>query len=151
MAGGTVSSGISSYSGVVTATGTAEETTFADRYGYVSVSNTGTTVLYATANGVAPTATGAGSGVAVPPGQTVVVANGLALWFQSSKVINAGTTQYPTGGGSGASSTTTTANGQPGNTQPYMSSLQGKVANPGTAVYIIGTATTSTYTINGAG
>jgi hypothetical protein len=149
MAGGTVSSGTSSYSGVVTATGTAEETTFADRYGYVSVTNTGTTILYATANGVAPTASGAGSGIAVVPGATQVIANGLPTWFQSSTVIPAGSVIYPDG--SGTPQNNTTKNGQPGKVQPFMSSLAGKVANPGTAVYILGTATTSTYTINGAG
>lgn len=153
MAGGTVSSGTSSFSGSITTTGTAEETTFADRYGYVSVANTGSSVIYATANGVAPAAApGAGSGVGIPPGTTALLSNGLPLWFQSSKVILAGSAQIPLGGGSyeSTSTTVTSTPANPGHEKPFMSAGAGQMANPGTAVFIVGTAA-GTYTINGAG
>lgn len=149
MAGGT-NVAVSTYSGTISAAGTAEVTTFTARYGYVVVENTGTTGnLYVTADGTTPTGSGAGSGVAVTPGQSVVIANGVPLWTQVSTVIPAGKVIYPTGGGT--PQTNTTANGQPGEVQPFQSSLQGKVANPGTTVSVLSPVGTPTYTISGTG
>lgn len=149
MAGGTVASGISIYSSTFTAAGTAEATTFADRYGYVVVTNTSTTgEIYATTNGSAASAT---NGLPVGPGQSVVIANGLALWFPSSTVLRAGKLIYPDG--SGTPQTNTTKNGQPGEVQPFQSSLQGQVANPGTNVSLWTAASggATSYTISGTG
>jgi hypothetical protein len=145
MAGGSVSSGVSTYSNTLAAA-TVDTVTFADRYGYVLVENTGTGTINVTADGSTPASSGAGSGVAVAAGTSVVIANGLKLWNQVSNVTIAGTTQYPTGSGV----TTATPNGQPGGTQPYMSSLAGKAANPGTTVKLISAGTPS-YTVSGTG
>jgi hypothetical protein len=148
MATYSVATSVSTYSNTLTAS-TADVVTFADRAGYVTVTNTGATLMYARADGVTAVAAAEGT-VPVMPGATVLLANGQAIWHQSSNVIPAGTTQYPTGGGSGASATSTTADGQPGNTQPYMSSLAGQATNPGTKVSLISTAA-DTYTIALAG
>ena len=145
MAGGTVPSGTSTYTGSLTATSTAESTTFADRYGYVVVKNLGTSPMWATADGSTPTGSAAdssgGAGVAIPGGATEVLANGLDLWFQSSKVIPAGVNQF---GGN-----TTPNPGAPGMVQSQ-TSLAGQMSNPGTKVTVIGTASTE-YSIEGTG
>jgi hypothetical protein len=155
MAGGTVSSGTSVYSSTFTAAGTAEATTFADRYGYVVVTNTSTSgEIYATANGSTASAT---NGIPVGPGLSVVIANGLALWFQSSRVIAAGVEKIPTGGGSFSevqtSTTVTTNPAQPGRVVPMMGSLAGQAANPGTNVSLWTAASggATSYTISGTG
>lgn len=153
MAGGTVSSGTSTYTGTVTTAGTAETTTFADRYGYVLIQNSGTNPIWVTADGSAPTGSGAGSGVEVPAGESAVLANGLALWYQSSKVITAGTAQIPQGSGFyvSTSSTVTSTPGNPGHENPFMSSGAGQMTNPGTKVEVIAPTGTPTYTISGTG
>lgn len=126
---------------------TVDTVTFADRYRYVLINvAAGTNAISVTTDGTTPTVTGVGSGVTVGANEMIVVANGQQSWYQSQKVIKAGTVQYPTGGGA----TQTTPNGQPGEVQPYMSSLGGQVANPGTVVKLISSGT-PTYTISGAG
>lgn len=160
MAGGTVSSGTSTYSSTFAAAGTAEATTFADRYGYVLVVNTSTTgEIYATANGTVASAT---NGVPVGPGQSVLLANGLKLWYQSSNVLISGAPKIPTGGGSNSevatSTTQTTSPAQPGREVPMMSSAAGNIpagsyANPGTNVslWTASSGGATSYTISGTG
>lgn len=146
MAGGTVPSGTSTYTGTITTGATAEATTFADRFGYVLVQNTGSAVLYVTADGSTPlgaTDTTGGSGLAIAPGGQEVLANGLPLWYQSSKVIPLGANQF--GGGNTASSPSS-----PGMIQSQRS-LEGGMANPGTKVTVIGATAAQTYTISGTG
>jgi hypothetical protein len=146
MAGGTIPSGISTYTGSITTGATAEATVFADRFGYVLVQNTGSAVLYVTADGSAPLgatdATG-GSGVAVQPGGQSVLANGLPLWYPSSKVIPLGANQF--GGGN-----TSDSAASPGMVQSQRS-LAGQMANPGTKVTVLGATAAQTYTISGTG
>lgn len=127
---------------------TADTVNFADRYNYVAITNEGTVAIFATTNGVAATTAGGGGVATIAPSETVVIANQLPYWDQSSKVIPAGAVAYPTGGGT--FSTTTTPNGQPGSVQPYMSSLAGQASNPGTHISLISTGT-PTYTVAAAG
>lgn len=146
MAGGTVPNGTSTYTGSITTGATAEATTFADRFGYVLVQNTGTAVLYVTADGSTPLGasdTTGGSGVAVLPGGQSVLANGLPLWYPSSKVIPLGSNQF--GNGNTASSPSS-----PGMVQSQRS-LAGQMANPGTKVSVLGATAAQTYTISGTG
>lgn len=155
MAGGTVPSGVSVYSSTFATPGTAEATTFADRFGYVVVTNTGTTgEIYATANGAV--ATGA-DGLAIGPGASAVIANGSQIWYQSSRVIAAGVQGIPTGGGSNSEINTSTTVGtnpaQPGRIHPMMGALLGVVANDGTSVSVWTAASggATSYTIAGNG
>ena len=146
MAGGTIPSGTSTYTGSITTGATAEVTTFADRFGYVLVQNTGTAVLYVTTDGSTPlgaTDTTGGSGIAVQPGGQSVLANGLPLWYQSSKVIPLGVNQF--GGGNTSDSAPS-----PGMVQSQRS-LAGQMANPGTKVTVLGATAAQTYTISGTG
>ena len=154
MSGGTVAHGQSSYEGAITTASTAETTTFADRYGYVAVTNAGASgVLYVTADGSTPTGSGAGTQVAVAPGQTKVVANGLPLWYQSSNVTPAGTSEIPFGNGavSAASSSVTSTPAQPGETLPYMASGRGQVSNPGTKIIVMSSTASLPYSLEGTG
>ena len=90
-----VPSGTFTFSGTLAAS-TPDSVTFADRAGFVALTNTGTAVLYARADG--QTATIAGNGcVAVMPGETGLVGNGEPLWYQSADVIPQGANQF--GGG----------------------------------------------------
>lgn len=143
MAGGTVPSGVSTYTGAVTTGATAEVTTFADRYGYVLVENNSTAILFVTADGSTPTGAGAGSGIAVPAGGQAVLANGLPIWYQSSKVIPQGAHLF--GNGNTADSATS-----PGEVTP-MASLAGQQANPGTKVSVLGGTAAQSYTLAGTG
>lgn len=127
---------------------TVDTVTFADRYRYVLINESGGAgTIFVTTDGSTPAVTGIGSGVSVGANEMIVVANGQPSWYQSQKVIRAGTVQYPTGGGI----TTTISNGQPGEVQPYQSSLGGQAANPGTVVKLVTPATGVSYTISGAG
>jgi hypothetical protein len=119
----------------------ADTVTFADRAGYVSITNSGTTVLYARADGTAATVAGQGC-LAVLPGTTSVLANGEPLWYQSSKVIVKGVNQFGDGN-------TATSPASPGMVTP-MESLAGQMVNPGTVVSIISSAA-DTYTLALAG
>jgi hypothetical protein len=81
----TVPSGTYTYSQTLTAN-TADTVTFGVRANYVSLTNTGDTVLYARADGQDATVAGAGC-IAVLPGQETVIANGLPIWHQSANVL----------------------------------------------------------------
>lgn len=77
----TVPASESSYSG--TSTSAATSVHFADRYQFVNVVNTGSTTLYVTGDGSTPTDSGAGTAVAVMPGDSALISNGLPIWHQS--------------------------------------------------------------------
>jgi hypothetical protein len=124
----TVPNGQSSYVGT-----TGGSVTFADRYGYVAVTNTGTVPIYVTADGSTPETSGAGNAIVVMPNATEVIANGLPLWFPSSRVIPQGSNLF--GGGNTASSPSS-----PGAVTP-MESIAGQMANPGTNITVAGTVT----------
>jgi hypothetical protein len=115
----------------------ADNVTFADRVGFVSIVNTGATVLYARSDGTAATVGGQGC-IAVAVGSTAVLANSGIYWNQSSKVIPQSANQF--GGGNTASSPSS-----PGIVTP-MESLRGQMANPGTVVSIISSGADS-YTL----
>jgi hypothetical protein len=145
MSGGTLPAGTSTYSSTIAAAGTAEATTFADRYGYVVVQNTSATagqILYVRADSTAATVGGQGC-LAVPAGGQVIIANGLLLWYQSSKVIQKGSNQF--GGGNTADSPSS-----PGMIQSQ-DSLAGQMANPGTTVSVISSTLSLPYTLAGTG
>lgn len=145
MAGGTVPTGQSTWSGTLAAS-TVDTVQFADRGRYALVENTGSGVIYASGDGTTPATAGAGTSIAINAGTSALLANGNASWYQSSKVIPAGTTQYPNGGGTYQ----TTPNGQPGQVVPFMSSGVGKASNPGMTVKLVSSGTpTYTVTLNG--
>lgn len=124
MATYTVPSGTYAYSQTLTA-GTADTVEFGVRANYVSLANTGDTVMYARADGQPATVAGEGC-IAVLPGREAVIANGLPIWHQSARVLVQGDDN---------------ANGQ---------SKAGQTANPGTQVSLISSAAES-YTIAFAG
>lgn len=160
MAGGTIGAGANpTYTGTVTTGGTAEQTTFADRYGYVNITNDGSTIMYATTNGT--TAAAGGSGVyAINPGTNLTIANQLPYWDQSSSVLLPGVEKIPTGGGTFSETTTSptvlTSPSNPGRVHPMMGSMMGNIGgsgyvNPGVKVSIFSATTSAPYTIVGAG
>jgi hypothetical protein len=155
MAGSTLAAGVLSYSSTIAVASTTETVTFVERYNYVAVTNDGTTnAIYVNTAGGTVTDTGnQTNAVTVPPGATVVIANQLPLWFQSSKVIPAGSAQIPQGAGAATVSPSTTVLStvfNPGETQPYMSSGQGQKTNPGTSV-ALNCAGTNPYTVTAVG
>lgn len=118
------------------------EYTFADRYGYVAVTNTGTAAIQVTGDGSSPEAAGAaGTAINVPAGATRVIANGLPLWYQSSKVIPAGVNKFGNGN-------TTSSAASPGTVQSQRS-LAGGMANPGTTINVSSGATS--FSLEGTG
>jgi hypothetical protein len=118
--------------------GTAAGTyTFADRYGYVLVTNTGTVPIYVTGDGSAAETSGEGTAVVVPAGASVPVANGLPIWHQSQNAIPAGVNANAVGA---VTTGNPTSPGDPGFVTP-MAALAGKVANPGTTITVAGTVT----------
>jgi hypothetical protein len=137
--------GTTAYSSTLAA-GTADTVTFPDRYGYITVSNEGTTgVLSVRTDGQAATEAGGVPGTdcyAVMPGESLLLANALPTWYQSSNVIPQGAHQF--GGGNTASSPSS-----PGTITP-MESLAGQMANPGTHISII-SASANAYTVAAAG
>jgi hypothetical protein len=137
---GTLPAGTSVYSSTLAAA-TADTVTFPDRYGYLTVTNTGTTVLYVRSDGTAATVAG-NDCLAVVPGESEMVANAEPLWYQSSKVILAGVNQF--GGGNTAANP-----GAPGMIQSQ-TSLAGHATNPGTSISLISAGTPS-YTVAAAG
>lgn len=137
---GVLAAGVTSYSSTLVAS-TADTVTFTDRYGYVSVANTGTGIIYVRLDGTAATVAGA-SCYAVMAGEVAMFANGLPLWYPSSRVIQKGVNQF--GGGNTATSPT-----DPGTVTP-MESLAGQMVNPGTSVSLISSGT-PTYTVSAAG
>jgi hypothetical protein len=135
----TVPNGVFAYGNTLVAS-TVTTVTFADRLDYFAVTNLGTTVLYASGDGSTPsTAGGSDCGEAVGPGLTVVIANGLPNWFQSSNVIPAGSIQVGNGAAYNASTNPSTPR-NPG-TVTQQRSLAGGGANPGTTVKLISTST----------
>lgn len=152
MANFPVASGISSYSGILVAA-QADTVSFADRYGYVAITNTGATGnIYVTTNGVAPTDTTPETGsVEIEPGETIEMANGLPVWSQVQTVIPLGTIQVGNGAAYNASTNPSTQF-NPGNVT-YGSSLAGGStfsADPGLVVGLL-SAGTPTYEIQAAG
>lgn len=160
MAGGTIAAGANpTYTGTITAGGTAEQTTFADRYGYVNVTNDGATVLYVTTNGTTAAAGGAGV-YAIAPNASATIANQLPYWQQTSNVLLPGVEKIPTGGGTYSEVTTSptvlTSPAQPGRVHPMMGSMMGNIGNsafpnPGVKVSVFSATTSAPYTIVGAG
>lgn len=128
MSGGTVPAGTSTYSGLITAQNVAETTTFADRYSYVHVTNIGPGTMFVTADGSTANnaARALGGGVAIPAGGSGVIANGMPLWYQSSRVI------------------------AKGSDNAQQESRAGQMANPGTTVSVISSGL-SYYSIEGTG
>lgn len=116
----TVPSGQRTYTGSA-----AGPITFADRYQYLLVTNTGSNTLYLTSDGSPPSTSGAGNTQVVFSGQTTLIANEQPLWYQSSTVLVNGTQS---------------ANGQ---------SRAGGLANPGVVLNFAGTS--PEYTIEAAG
>ena len=114
----------------LTAAGTLQ---FADRYGYMQVTNPGTSVIYVSGdpNNTSPSASN--DGIPVAGGASVLVANQNPLWYQSSKVIPAGVNQFGNGN-------TADKPSSPGLVTP-MGSLAGQMANPGTTVSASGACT----------
>ncbi len=150
-----IASGVMAYAGTLIAA-QADTVSFADRLGYVTVTNTGAAGnIYATSNGTVPTdTTSAETGsVEIPPGQTVMLANGAGLWSQAQNVLVAGTVVVGNGAAYNASTNPSTPT-QPGQIAPYGSSLAGKgsanYANTGFVVGLISTGT-PTYLIQAAG
>lgn len=154
MAGAALTAGVLAYTNAVTTGGTAETVSFVERYNYVAVTNDSTAVLYATTNGTAATTTG-NNVVSIPPNATVVIANQLPLWYQSSKVIPQGSAQIPQGGGGGTvspSNTVLSTPANPGVEQPFQSAgAKALVTNPGTNVSILGGTAAQIYTVTAAG
>lgn len=114
----------------LTAAGTLQ---FADRYGYMQVTNPGTAVIYASADPANTAPSTSNDGIPVAGGATVLVANQNPVWYQSSKVIPQGANQF--GNGNTASSPSS-----PGMVQSQRS-LAGQMTNPGTTVSASGACT----------
>jgi hypothetical protein len=89
-ASGILPAGTTAYSSTLAA-GTADLVEFPDRYGYVTVSNEGTSgVLSVRTDGQDATESSGVPGTdcyVVMPGETALFANGLPLWYPSSNVI----------------------------------------------------------------
>jgi hypothetical protein len=119
-----VPSGAFSISETLTAN-SVDTISFADRGNYISVTNIGTTVLFARADGTAATVAGEGT-YPVLPGSSTILANGLPLWYQSSRVLIDGSNN---------------AAGQ---------SRAGQMANPGSTVSLVSSASVA-YSVSFAG
>lgn len=140
-ASGKLANGVSVYNSTIATASTAELVSFSDRYGYVTVTNLGTTdPIYVTSNGT--TATIGGTDFVALPGETILVANGLPYWDQSSRVIPAGVNANALGTGS-------TNAADPATVTP-MSSLAGQASNPGTSISLI-SAGLIAYSVSAAG
>lgn len=137
---GTLAAGTTSYSSTLTA-GTADTVTFSDRYGYVTVANTGSAPLYVRTDGSA-VGVGAADSYVIQAGETQLFANALPLWYQSRKVITKGSNEF--GGGNTIDSPT-----NPGEIQSQASPA-GQEANPGTIVSLISNDAVA-YTVAAAG
>lgn len=139
---GTLAAGTTSYGSTITTGGTAETVTFTDRYGYITVTNLGTTAIYVRTDGTAA-GVSASSSYVVGPGASVLFANAQPIWYQSSRVLPKGVHQV--GGGNTATSATS-----PGTVTP-MESLAGQMANPGTVVSVICATAGGAYSVEAAG
>jgi hypothetical protein len=105
--------------------------TFLDRWNYVAVTSTAAAgmYIYATADGSTASSS---NGVAIAPGETVVLANQLPYWNQTRNVIQAGTIQVGNGAAYNASTNPSTPM-NPGTVTP-MEALDGKSISPGTII-----------------
>jgi len=143
---GALPAGTTAYSSTLTA-GTADLVQFSDRYGYVTVTNMSTSgILSVRTHGTAATETGGVPGTncyVVMPGETLLLANALPLWYQSSNVLVRGSNQF--GGGNTSDSPTS-----PGLVTPMESLAGGASRNPGTSISII-SADANTYTVAATG
>jgi hypothetical protein len=139
-----VPNGERTFIGSIAAAGSPESVTFADRYQYVTVTNTGTDVILVTSDGTTPSPSGASNTQVVPVGETRIIANELPLWFQSSRVIPKGVNANAAG--SGASNP-----GAPAFVTPQ-ASLAGQMANPGTNITLADAASAGiAFVIEAAG
>lgn len=125
MASGSIPAGSSSYSSTLGAANTSETVTAADRFGYVVVTNLGTAPLYVRTDGQDAVVAAVDNHVVVA-GESRLLANGLPLWYQSSKVI------------------------EPGSDYLAGESLDGHMSNPGTKVSLV-SATAGPYSVEGSG
>jgi hypothetical protein len=140
-------SGEQSYSSSISTANTAEEVQFPDYARYAAVTNTGSAPIYATCDGSTPQETGPGNAIAVVPGQTRVIANGIGYWNQTSKVIPAGTNANALGQVTTSNPSTPSAPGF----VTEQASLRGQMTPLGTTIKLIsGTAGTS-YSVELAG
>lgn len=103
--------------------------TFLDRWNYVAVTNGGSAAIQATSDGSTP---GAGNGIEIAPGATVVMANLLPYWNQTRNVIQQGAIQVGNGAAYNASTNPSTP-ANPGTVTP-MEALDGKSLSPGTTI-----------------
>lgn len=149
MATYSVPAGVSSITETLTSN-VVDTVTFADRYNYININTnaTGSAYLTVTTDGSTPLASGVGSGASTDPNHIIVMANGLPLWNQSSKVLQQGAIQVGDGAAYNATTNPSTQT-NPGTVTP-MESLAGQAANPGTVVKILSSGT-PTYTIVGVG
>lgn len=63
-------------------TGGADSVFFAARYNYLALTNNDTMPMYARTDGTAPSSTGSEGDYEVPAGETALIPNSAALWFQ---------------------------------------------------------------------
>lgn len=144
--------GVTTYSSTTASTSTADVVNFLDRYNYVTITNDGTVVIYARADQPVggTTATVAGLNCyAIPPGESRILANGLPMWFQSSRVLQKGVIQVGNGAAYDPTANPSTPS-NPGTVTP-MESLAGQMANPGTVVSLISATSGQAYTVAAAG
>ena len=127
------------WSGAVSTTGgSATQLTSASRWQYIRVTNTTAAgVMYVTTDGATQPAQGADTGWSVGPGETVIVPNKLALWWQGF------------GGPGGSIDPVGLKNPSIDVVQPATSA---NAPNPGTAVWLVMPGGTSpTAAVEGAG
>jgi hypothetical protein len=149
---GTSTSDIYSVKGTIASSTTAVTVALLPRWAYIAVSNLGVAgtnpSIWVKTDGTVPVAPGEDNSFAVPPGQTVLVANQKPMWFQSDTVIPFGTDvpSVLTAGSPGWP-------GTPAMQNPLGSSAQGGVATPGTTVSVLlDTGSTSTnFAVSGNG
>lgn len=120
------------------------------RYAYFAVTNEdvqgSANMIYVRTDGQAASTTGGDFNNAVAPGETLVIANALPLWYQSQAVMigsfsGAAAYQNPLGAGMGS----------PSEVQPMGSSPLGLIVNPGSAVSVATAGTGVPYTVTGTG
>lgn len=125
---------------------TNQEVVLTPRWSYITVENTGTTVIYLRTDGVAASV-GGNECYSLMPNERGLFSNQLPLWTQAASVIPAGDdlSAHPptvpgTPGFPGTPASPTVAGG----------SLYGGTANPTTKVDLISTGT-PTFTVSAAG
>lgn len=112
------------------------------RYGYVWVTQTsGTATIFVRTDGTVATV-GGDLCFVVDNGTSLLIANMLPLWYQSSNVIPASA--------AGANAYLVTSGNGPSEVNPMGTSPYGLMVNPGTSVSLISTGT-PTFTVTGTG